>query len=203
MVEEPYASFGFDADNRFIFGDGEGVIIFVALEKFRAFLLMQEVVSIHEVLHLIEARLGFGHFSRQLVDLHVEFPVVVHIGVNLKDSPGQLVFREVGVHLGGFGNALDDLVFDGDFNGLPIFGDLHREGFFRQYKGFWRCNFPNDPISNGYPVKFKVSDGIALGNQKRSFFGELGLVKTEQADFRACQFKSILIHLPAGYFAAL
>ena len=203
FVEEAHASFGFDADNRFIFGDGEGVIIFVALEKFRAFLFMQEVISIHEVLHLIEARFGFGHFSRQLINLRVEFPVVIHVGVNLKDSPGQLVLREIGVYLGGFSGTLDDLVFDGDFNGLPIFGDLYREGFFRQNEGCRRRDFPNQPIPNGYLVKFKVSDGIAFGNQKRGFFGKLGFVKAEQADFRACQFKSILIHLPAGYLAAL
>ena len=146
---------------------------------------MQEVVSVYEVLHLVESRFGFGHFSRQLVDLRVEFPVVVHVGVNLKDSPGQLVLWEIGVYLGGFGGTLDDLVFDGDFNGLPIFGDLYRKGFFRQYKGFWRCDFPNQPISNWYPVKFKVSDGIAFGDQKRGFFGKLGFVKAEQADFRA------------------
>ena len=144
-----------------------------------------------------------GHFSRQLINLRVEFPVVIHVGVNLKDSPGQLVLREIGVYLGGFSGTLDDLVFDGDFNGLPIFGDLYREGFFRQNEGCRRRDFPNQPIPNGILVKFKVSDGIAFGNQKRSFFGKLGFVKAEQADFRACQFKSILIHLPAGYLAAL
>ena len=203
FVEEAHASFGFDPHNGPVFRDGEGVIIFVALEKFRAFLLMQEIASPHEILHLIEPRLGFGHFAHQLIDLRVEFPVVVHIGVNLKDSPGQLVFREVGVHLGGFGNALDDLVFDTDFNGLPVLGDLHREGFFRQYEGRRRRDFPHQPISNRYLVKFKVPDLIAFGNHECGFLGEFGFVETEQADFSACQFKAILIHLPAGYFAAL
>ena len=125
---------------------------------------MQEIASPHEILHLIEPRLGFGHFAHQLIDLRVEFPVVVHIGVNLKDSPGQLVFRVVGVHLGGFGNALDDLVFDTDFNGLPVLGDFNREGFFRQYEGRRRRDFPHQPISNRYLVKFKVPDLIAFSN---------------------------------------
>ena len=73
-----------------------------------------------------------------------------------------------------------------DFNGLPVLGDFNREGFFRQYEGRRRRDFPNQPISNRYLVKFKVPNLIALGNHECGFLGEFGFVETEQADFRAC-----------------
>lgn len=93
---------------------------------------MQEVISVLQVLQLIDAALGLSHFTRQLVDVRVELPVVVHIGIHLEDGTGQRILREVGVYLGGFHSTPDDLVFHGDLNGLPIFGDLHREGFLAQ-----------------------------------------------------------------------
>ena len=95
------------------------------------------------------------------------------------------------------------MVFHGDLNGLPIFGDFHREGFLAQHEGFRRCDLTNGPIANGYPVKFKVPDGIALGDHEGGFFCELGFVKAEQANHGAAQFDSILVHLPAGYLAIL
>ena len=203
MVEEAHASFGFHPHDGAVFRDGEGIVPLVTLKKFRGFLLMQEVISVLQVLQLIDAALGLSHFTRQLVDVRVELPVVVHIGIHLEDGTGQRILREVGVYLGGFHSTPDDLVFHGDLNGLPIFGDLHREGFLAQHEGFRRCDLTNDPIANGYPVKFKVPDGIALGDHEGGFFCELGFVKAEQANHGAAQFDSILVHLPAGYLAIL
>ena len=75
------------------------------------------------------ARIGFRQFPCQQVNVRVKFSVAVHIGVYFKNSPGQLVFRVVGVRLGGFYRTPDDLVLNGDFNGFPIFRDLCREDF--------------------------------------------------------------------------
>ena len=143
---------------------------------------MQEVVSVHKVLHLVETRFGFCHFTCQLVDIRIEFTVIVHIGINFKNSPGQLVIRIIGVHLYSFGGTFDDLVFNGDFDGLSVLGDFYQEDFFGQYEGFRGCDFTHEEVSNRHLIKLKAPDFIALGDHEGGFFGELGFVKTEQAD---------------------
>ena len=143
---------------------------------------MQEVISINKILHLVEARFGFCHFTCQLVDIRIEFTIIVHIGINFKNSPGQLVVRIIGVHLYGFGGTFDDLVFNGDFDGLSVLGDFYREDFFRQYEGFRRCDFTHEEVSSRHIIKLKVPDFIALGDHEGGFFGKLRFVKTEQAD---------------------
>ena len=143
---------------------------------------MQEVIFIHKILHLVKARFSFCHFTCQLVDIGIEFTVVIHIGVNLKNGPRQLVVRVVGVHLGGFGGTFDDLVFNGDFDGLSVLSNFYREDFFRQYEGFGSCDFTHEEVSNRYLIKLKVPDFIALGDHEGGFFGELSFVKSEQTD---------------------
>ena len=81
-----------------------------------------------------------------------------------------------------FGGTFDDLVFNGDFDGLSVLGDFYREDFFRQYEGFRRCDFTHEEVSSRHIIKLKVPDFIALGDHEGGFFGKLRFVKTEQAD---------------------
>lgn len=143
---------------------------------------MQEVISINKILHLVEARFGFCHFTCQLVDIRIEFTIIVHIGINFKNSPGQLVVRIIGVHLYGFGGTFDDLVFNGDFDGRPSSvistGKISSVNTKASGDAISRTRkFPSRHI-----IKLKVPDFIALGDHEGGFFGKLRFVKTEQAD---------------------
>lgn len=84
--------------------------------------------------------------------------------------------RVVGVHLCGFDNAPDDLVFDGDLNRLPVLGNLHREALLAQYESCGRRDLANQPVTYRYIVEFEISDFIALGNHEGGFFDEFGFV---------------------------
>ena len=75
-------------------------------------------------MHLIDAVLGFGHFTYECVDLGIEFAVTVHVLVDFKDGTGQLIVGILFVHLRGGHVTEDGLI--GEANACLV---LHDDGF--------------------------------------------------------------------------